>query len=814
LRRVQSSISLTSDIWHLDYAGKSSKRDRTAWDLIRPYLEQERLQLIGEMTPDQLLAISRTPGFSTLFESVSVLPLTSQQILEIAEDEAKRLKLETTERTVTRAFELCQQFLPAVEGPGPVLQLLAQIRDYQSQKRDVNEPEELSPQFVEKVFSIYSGLPRIVVSPSVTKPVSEVEAWFEEHIVGQKEAIRAVVETIALYKAGLHDPARPIGSFLFVGPTGVGKTELARALARYLFGSENRLLRFDLSEYKDFHAFQLLIGDPNNPDRPARLVDPVRAKPFQVVLLDEIEKAHANVWDLLLQLLDEGRLTPASGKTVSFRNTIVIATTNVGAREQARSSPGFTSGGSTAGDDRMRAALEASFRPEFLNRFQHLCLFHPLTEEHVRQIARMELRKVLARQGVAGRKIAVDVTPSVMDLVVTEGYDEKYGARALRRMIQRHVTVPVATLLLEKAVDDGSILRLVADRNSVRVDVIDTPETRSQKAQAKPIRTPMGKVSTKQEMASLLKGLKSSRQELVRSFDLKTIAADSETPLDCTDTRENTDTLIRLARQREATLSSSRRLDRLLEQEVEFETWLTRAVTREERQRLLNAVLRYEAELQAVRRELILMPEASISDALVELKPLTSNNSDALELFNVYASWAKQRGYSVDLVCEPMAIHEPVIAAVGGHYAYGHLHLESGHHRFRGEKRNSVIRVCVLPWKDATAEVSYSAQRALKKVGLLGGRVRSRLQVAGSDLFIQNDRTLAENRSVAGSVVASYLDQKRDDETEVRRYDSDPFLLKDHLTGSTGRADVLSPDKFHDLLCRRVETTYMPSDTD
>jgi ATP-dependent Clp protease ATP-binding subunit ClpC len=325
---------------------------------------------------------------------------------------------------------------------------------------------------------------------------------------------------------------------LFVGPTGVGKTELARALARYLFGSENRLLRFDLSEYKDFHAFQLLIGDPNNPDRPARLVDPVRAKPFQVVLLDEIEKAHANVWDLLLQLLDEGRLTPASGKTVSFRNTIVIATTNVGAREQARSSPGFTSGGSTAGDDRMRAALEASFRPEFLNRFQHLCLFHPLTEEHVRQIARMELRKVLARQGVAGRKIAVDVTPSVMDLVVTEGYDEKYGARALRRMIQRHVTVPVATLLLEKAVDDGSILRLVADRNSVRVDVIDTPETRSQKAQAKPIRTPMGKVSTKQEMASLLKGLKSSRQELVRSFDLKTIAADSETPLDCTDTRK------------------------------------------------------------------------------------------------------------------------------------------------------------------------------------------------------------------------------------------------------------------------------------
>lgn len=818
-RIIESAIASKStlyfsDIWSLPTAGRSSNRDGTAWDLIRPYLEQGRLQLIGELTPEQLLAVSKAPGFATLFESVSVPPLTSPQILEIAEDEAKHLKLETTERTVARGLELCQQFLPAAEGPGPILELLAQIRDYQSQKRDVNEPEELSPEFVEKVFSIYSGLPPIVVSPSVTKPVSEVEAWFEEHIVGQKEAVRAVVETIALYKAGLHDPGRPIGSFLFVGPTGVGKTELARALARFLFGAENRLLRFDLSEYKDYHAFQLLIGDPDNPGRPARLIDPVRARPFQVVLLDEIEKAHANVWDLLLQLLDEGRLTPATGKTVSFRNTIVIATTNVGAREQARSSPGFTSGGSSARDDRMRAALEASFRPEFLNRFQHVCLFHPLTEEHVRQIAQMELRRVLARQGVAGRKIAIDVTPSVTDLVVRDGYDEKYGARAIRRMIQRHVTVPVATLLLERAIDDGSILRLAADKGAVRVDVVDTPETRSQKAEAKPIKTRLGKVTTKQEVASLLVELKSSRIEMAQSFELKTKAADSERPLDGADSWEDTDSLIRLARQREAALSSSRRLDRLLEQEVEFEAWLTRAVTREERQRLLSAVVRYEAEFQAARRELIVMPDASISDALVELKPLASKNSNALELFNVYAGWAKQRGYSVDLVCEPMSQHEPVIAAVGGHYAFGYLHLESGHHRFRGGKRNNVIRVRVLPWKDTTTEVSYSAQRALKKIGLLGGRVRSRLQVAGGDLVIQNDRTLAENRSFAGSVVASYLDAGREDEAEVRRYDSDPFLLKDHLTGSTGRADALSPDKFHDLLCRRVETTYEPSDAD
>ena len=812
-RIIESAVALSailyfSDIWNLITAAKSANRDVTAWDLMRPFLEQERLQLIGEVTPEQLQAISRAPQFASLFESVSVPPLMSEQILELALDEARRLRLPTTDGTVARVLTLCQQFLPAVEGPGPVLELLAQIRDYQGQKREVNEPEELSPSFAEKVFSIYSGLPLIVVSPSVTKPVSEIEAWFQENIVGQKEPIRAVVEAIALYKAGLHDPGRPIGSFLFVGPTGVGKTELARALARFLFGSESRLLRFDLSEFKDYHAFQMLIGDPNHPDRPARLIDPVRARPFQVVLLDEIEKAHPNVWDLMLQVLDEGRLTPATGKAVNFRNTIVIATTNVGAKEQARASPGFTTGDSTGGDDRMRAALESEFRPEFLNRFQHLCFFHPLTEDHVRQIAHMELRRVLARQGLAGRRIDIDVTASVLDLVVRDGYDGKYGARALRRMIQRHVTVPIATLLLERAVDEGSILRLAAVKDTVKVEVVETAETQQRRAESKPIKTRLGAMSSKQEVASLLGDLKALRLEVTHSFDAKREVEESDAPVDAVDTWKHPDALVRQARQREAVLASRGRLDRLLEQESEFDSWLDGAVTREERQRLLTAVLRYESELRAVRRELLSMPGIAISDAIVELKPLGPSNADALDLFRVYAGWAKQRGYSVDLVCEPMSERESVIAAVGGHYAYGYLQLESGHHRFRGKERGSVVKVRVMPWTDETASVSYSAQRALKKVGLLGGRVRSRLQVAGRDLVIQNERTLAENRSFAQSVVPSYTQEALDHETEIRRYDSDPFLLKDHLTGSTGRADTLAPDRFHDLLCRRVEEIY------
>jgi ATP-dependent Clp protease ATP-binding subunit ClpC len=793
-----------SDIWNLSSAGTSANRDHGAWDLFRPYLEQGRLQLIGEITPEQLSGVGRMPGFTTLFETISVPPLGEREILEIMAAEAKRLRLELGAVTIRRALELCQQFLPVIEGPGPALELLAQIRDYQSQKREVNEPEELSPRFAEKVFSIYSGLPLFVVSPSATKPVNEIIAWFEERVIGQRDAVRAVVDTIALYKAGLHDPTRPIGSFLFVGPTGVGKTELARALAKFLFGTESRLLRFDLSEYKDYHAFQLLIGNPHKPEQPAALIDPVRAKPFQVVLLDEIEKAHANVWDLLLQLLDEGRLTPASGKTVSFRNTIVIATSNVGARDQSRAAPGFVAEAAAA-NDRLRQALEAQFRPEFLNRFQHVVSFHRLSEEHVRQIAKLELARVLSRQGITARRIAVDITPAALDLIVRDGYDEKYGARALRRTVQRHVTVPIATLLLARPVEDGSILRLVAAAGGITVEVIDTPETRARKAEARPLKTRrFGQVSSRKDIEGVLAELAKMRADLVQELHPIRRAREAVSTPQWT-AQQAPEDLIRWARQREAALEIERRLDRLAQTESELATWLERAATREERQRLMDAIARLDLELAAARRELVVMPDGSIADAIVELAALDADNGHAIELFHIYSRWAKRRGYSADMICEPLGSGEPILVGFRGPYAYGYLRLESGHHRFRDERSSGVVRVGVYEWRDAPEEVSLVGRRALKKLGLLGGRVRSRVEVAGMGLVLQNERTLIENASFAAVVAASYRRAARPADVELRRYDRNPFLLKDHLLGSIGRSEALAPEGFHDLLAERVE---------
>jgi len=809
---ASGAVLYFSDIWNLPTAAKASNRDGTAWDLIRPLVDQGRLLLIGEMSQEQLLKLERAPGFTRLFETVSVPALTDEQLLDIAAREAARLHLDASGGTLARSLALCRQFLPAAEGPGPLLELLARVRDYESQKRENDEPEAITPEFVEKVFSIYSGLPPIVVSPSVTKPVAEIVAWFEGQIVGQKEAIRSVVEAIALYKSGLHDPSRPIGSFLFVGPTGVGKTELARALARYLFGSEDRLLAFDLSEYKDYHAYQSLIGDPANPQQPARLVDPVRARPFQVILFDEIEKAHPNVWDLLLQLLDEGRLTPGTGKPLSFRNTIVIATSNVGAKEQARESPGFVTGTQDAAGERMSRALEEAFRPELLNRFAHVCFFHALGPEHVRQIAQMELRRVLARQGIAGRNIAIDVTPSVLDLVVEHGYDAKYGARALRRMIQRYVSVPVATLLLERAVEDGSILRLAATQGSVRVQVVDTDETRKRREESRPIKTRLGQLSSSNEIAALLDDFESQQARLVSDVRRSETAHAGGDESGAGHSWQNVEALARVARRREVALSAQRRLDRLRGDASDLSAWLERAVTREEREKLVAALLRYESELRAARRELVLMPEPAVSDALIVIRELAPANENAIALFRTYSGWARRRGYSVDLVCEPLAPHEPIVAAIGGHYAWGYLHLETGHHRFRGSRRNAVVHVRVMGWQDSSQETKFSSQRALKKNGLLGGRVRSRLQVEGLDLVIQNERTLVENRSFAGGIVPSFVAASAEPDNEVRRYDAEPFLLKDYLTGTSGRADVLAPDNFHDLLSRRVEAKYSAAD--
>jgi ATP-dependent Clp protease ATP-binding subunit ClpB len=275
-------------------------------------------------------------------------------------------------------------------------------------------------------------------------------------VIGQDEAVRAVAEAVIRARSGLKDPNRPIGSFIFLGPTGVGKTELARALAEFLFDDERAMVRIDMSEYQEKHTVSRLVGAPPGYigfEEGGQLTEAVRRRPYCVILFDEIEKAHHDVFNVLLQILDDGRLTDGQGRTVDFKNTIVIMTSNIGSHRILRYQ------GSFVGEvyDRMKEAvleeLRQHFRPEFLNRVDEIIVFHALSEEHLKRIVEIQLERL--RHRLIDRHITLELTDATKEHLVRVGYDPAYGARPLRRAIQREVETTLGRQLLEGKVRDG-----------------------------------------------------------------------------------------------------------------------------------------------------------------------------------------------------------------------------------------------------------------------------------------------------------------------------------------------------------------------
>ncbi len=282
-----------------------------------------------------------------------------------------------------------------------------------------------------------------------------METRLHERVVGQDEAVKLVANAIRRNRAGLSDPNRPIGSFIFLGPTGVGKTEVARALAEFLFDDEKAMVRIDMSEYMEKHAVSRMMGAPPGYvgyDEGGQLTEHVRRKPFSVVLFDEIEKAHPDVFNTMLQILDDGRLTDGQGRTVNFKNTVIIMTSNVGSsmiKESARI--GFSVNTRDQKDDAVRTrlltALRQTFRPEFLNRVDDIIVFNPLSKEHLRSIVDIQLKRLGSQ--LEGRGLHLEITDAAKDALLTEGYDAEYGARPMRRAIQRLIQDPLSLRLLE-----------------------------------------------------------------------------------------------------------------------------------------------------------------------------------------------------------------------------------------------------------------------------------------------------------------------------------------------------------------------------
>jgi ATP-dependent Clp protease ATP-binding subunit ClpC len=333
--------------------------------------------------------------------------------------------------------------------------------------------DEVDEEAIAEVLSVWTGIPVYKLTEEETQKLLRMEDELHKRVVGQEDAIRAVSQAIRRTRAGLKDPKRPSGSFIFLGPSGVGKTELAKTLAEFLFGDETALIQLDMSEYMEKHTVSRLVGSPPGYvgyEEGGQLTEAVRRKPFSVVLFDEIEKAHPDVFNTLLQILEEGRLTDAQGRSVDFRNTVLIMTSNLGTADLRKANVGFARADEAVSYEKMKEkvndALKLHFRPEFLNRIDDTIVFHELTKDEVTQIVDLMIRRV--QRQLEGQGLGLELTQEAKYFLADRGYDPQLGARPLRRAIQRMVEDPVSEKLLLKELRAGEI---------VVVDVEEDPES-------------------------------------------------------------------------------------------------------------------------------------------------------------------------------------------------------------------------------------------------------------------------------------------------------------------------------------------------
>jgi len=327
--------------------------------------------------------------------------------------------------------------------------------------------ETVTDEEIAKIISKWTGIPVAKLNESERYKTLHLAEQLHKRVIGQDNAVELVSDAIIRSKAGIKDPTKPIGSFLFLGPTGVGKTELAKTLAEALFDNENNIVRIDMSEYMEKHSVSRLIGAPPGYvgyDEGGQLTDAVRRNPYSVVLFDEVEKAHPDVFNIMLQILDDGRITDSKGNLVDFKNTILIMTSNIGSEFLLE---GIDDDGNIKDDaaEKVEGMLKLHFRPEFLNRLDEIIMFKPLTKENIGGIVELLMKDMNRR--VADRNITIELSDAAKDLVIDEGYDPVYGARPLKRYLQKNVETLVARLILSNTLNSGDTVLLDAENGKL-----------------------------------------------------------------------------------------------------------------------------------------------------------------------------------------------------------------------------------------------------------------------------------------------------------------------------------------------------------
>jgi ATP-dependent Clp protease ATP-binding subunit ClpC len=465
VQRMVEALRVRRAVLHLDSLSEllSLGGGDTGLDVARhllPALEGGEVALVLEATPEDVARAERTHGaFLQALRHFSVAPLASvaarSALQQASQRVARARKVRFSLDALDRAAELTERF---GDGPPPG-GAVSLLRSASTQPSATGEVDAAG---VTRAFCTRTGYPRELVDTSVRLDPEALLRRFRERIVGQDEATLLLRNLIVTLKTGLADPSRPLGAFLLLGPTGVGKTESALALAEYLFGDTARLARFDMAEYAAPGSAARLVGEGGG--QQGGLARRVREQPFGVVLLDEVEKADAGVHDLLLQVLGEGRLTDGTGRTVSFRNTVVLLTSNLGADNAGRS-VGFGGGSVRDLEQHYLGAATAFFRPELLNRLDQVVPYRALTPEVIRALARRTLEAALTREGLTRRGVKVSFGEDVVEHLARTGFDARYGARPLKRAVEQHVVTPLAQWLAAHASAPPAqvVLRVGAD---------------------------------------------------------------------------------------------------------------------------------------------------------------------------------------------------------------------------------------------------------------------------------------------------------------------------------------------------------------
>jgi ATP-dependent Clp protease ATP-binding subunit ClpC len=481
VRRIVDELSIGKRVaWFVPSllqmtSGAHRGQTATILDQVLPAVIAGRLVLLSECTPSGLTVLQqRWPILRTCMEVLRLPPITRQAIAPIAQEFAARVGRQqgvTIEAPVVPlAVQLAAQYLSALQLPGSVLDLLKLASNWTV----ANGAASLTRESLLGALSQATGLPRAILDDNEKIEMAAIRRYFDQRVIGQSEAVSAVVERIAMLKAGLTDPSRPVAVFLFAGPTGTGKTELAKTLAEYLFGNVDRMLRLDMSELQAPESIRKIIGAAGDEAESESLIHKVRKQPFSVILLDEFEKAHQNVWDLFLQVFDDGRLTDAAGQTADFRQTYIVMTSNIGATAHEGGGVGFVSGGDQFASQQIMRAVARSFRPEFVNRLDKVIVFQPLNREHMRAILQKELNRLLERRGLKNREWAVEWESSALDFLLDRGFNAQMGARPLKRAIEQYVVAPLASNIVEHRFPSGEQFLFVRGTgDGIEVEFVD-----------------------------------------------------------------------------------------------------------------------------------------------------------------------------------------------------------------------------------------------------------------------------------------------------------------------------------------------------